>query len=167
MAKRAPTEEKPYSPVRAGLVDAVSQGSGSVAALRPGEASVLADRVVPMPRRQMPDRVEEPAPPPVRERPRERLEREKRVLLTRTEEAAIAELVQRLSANGTTGLKLSHLLRACILMLRHAEKELIDRLHQAGHLVRPPNDNALALAEFERRLAQEFAAAIRAAPPLR
>jgi len=168
MAKRAPTEEKPYSPVRASLVDAVSQGSGSVSALRPEEASVLgADRVVRMPSRLVPGRVEEPAPPPARERPRERLEREKRVLLTRTEEAAIAELVQRLSANGATGLKLSHLLRACILMLRHAEKELIDRLHQAGHLVRPPNDNALALAEFERRLAQEFAAAIRAAPPLR
>lgn len=50
-----------------------------------------------MPRRLMPDRVEEPAPSPVRERPRERLEREKRVLLTRTEEAAIGELVQRLA----------------------------------------------------------------------
>ena len=95
MAKRAPTEEKPYSPVRAALVDAVSQGSGSVAALRPEEALVLGDRVVPMPRRLMPDRVEESAPSPVRERTRERLEREKRVLLTRTEEAAIGELVQR------------------------------------------------------------------------
>lgn len=168
MAKRAPTEEKPYSPVRASLVDAVSQGSGSIAALRPEEMTVLGDdRVVPMWRGPMSGRLEAPVPSPARDRPRERLEREKRVLLTRTEEAAIGELVQRLSASGATGLKLSHLLRACILVLRHAEKELIDRIHQADHLVRPPNDNALALAEFERRLAQEIAAAIRAAPPLR
>ncbi len=168
MAKRAPTEETPYSPVRAALVDAVAQGSGGVASPRAEVATLLEDdRVVLLPRAPKSTPLDVSASLPARDRPRERLEREKRVLLTRTEEAAIGELVQRLSANGATGLKLSHLLRACILILRHGEKELIDRFHQAGNLVRPPNDNALALAEFERRLAQEIAAAIRAAPPLR
>jgi hypothetical protein len=168
MAKRAPTEEKPYSPVRASLVDAVSTGVGERPAL-PAEvpATPVDERVVPIPRATRPARLDDMPAAAARERPLERLEREKRVLLTRTEEAAIGELVQRLSSSGATGLKLSHLLRACILILRHGEKELLDRVHQAGHLVRPPNDNALALAEFERRLAQEIAAAIRAAPPLR
>jgi hypothetical protein len=168
MAKRAPTEEKPYSPVRASLVDAVSQRADEVL-VHPREPSTLLedDRVIQIPRASKPTRLEEGGPQAARERPRERLEREKRVLLSRTEEAAVGELVQRLSSTGATGLKLSHLLRACILILRHAEKELVERVHQAGDLVRPPNDNALALAEFERRLAQEIAAAIRSAPPLR
>jgi len=167
MAKRAPTDEKPYSPVRAALVDAVVRGVGekgtpTVVDAKPEEGERVVQLPVTKRSRKERDQREDKA-----KAPRDRLEREKRVLLSRSEEVAVGELVQRLSACGTSGLKLSHLLRASVLLLRHAEQELVDRVKRATDLVRPPNDNALALAEFERRVAQELAAAIRASPPLR
>lgn len=183
MAKRAPTNEKPYSPVQDGLVSAVLRGGGGntgevsvpVALPAPNKdtASPHDKKVVeldPSPRKGRRGRdsterqLEAPARPPI---PTARLDREKRVLLSRSEEAAVGELVQRLSSAGATTVKLSHLLRACILILRHSETELVKRVKDSSDLVRPPNDNAPALAQFEHRLAQEVAAAIRAAPPLR
>jgi hypothetical protein len=165
MAKRAPLDEKPYSPVRAALVESVVQGAPTPPP-KEDDAAKDGERVVQMkPARRT--RPEKAAEEPRLERPRERLEREKRVLLSRSEEAAVGELVQRLSSSGASSLKLSHLLRACILILRHCEKEFVDRVKEAADLVRPPNDNPLALAEFELRLAQELTGAIRATPPLR
>jgi len=169
MAKRAPTDEAPYSPVRAALVDAVARGAGEKGTPSPPDDAQPAggERVLQLPvspKRSRKEKEERVLPA---DRPRERLEREKRVLLSRSEEAAVGELVQRLSANGAASLKLSHLLRASILILRHCEHELVERVKRATDLIRPPNDNPLALAEFEHRVAQEFAAAIRSSPPLR
>jgi len=96
----------------------------------------------------------------------ERLSREKRVLLSPSEETAVNEFVQRLSSSGAGSLRFSHLLRACIRLLRHCESELIERVRAAPHLVRPANDNSVALARFECCLAEEVAAAICSAPPL-
>lgn len=169
MAKRAPTDEKPYSPVRAALVDAVVRGVGEQGSptVSPDAKPEEDERVVHLPvspKRSRKDREQRELKTTP---PRDRLEREKRVLLSRSEEVAVGELVQRLSACGAYSLKLSHLLRACIVILRHSEQEIVDRVKHAEDLVRPPNDNALALAEFEHRVAQEVAAAIRASPPLR
>lgn len=170
MAKRAPTDEKPYSPVRAALVDAVVRGVGeerkSTVSSEPKPEED--DRVVQMPVPPKRAARKDKEPQGMQTAPsRDRLLREKRVLLSRSEEVAVGELVQRLAACGTSGLKFSHLLRASVLLLRHAEQELVERVKRADGLVRPPNDNALALAEFEHRVAQELAAAIRASPPLR
>lgn len=169
MARRVPSDEKPYSPVQAALVEAVVRGGGEEAApnASPDLRPVEPQRVVQLPASTRRSRKEKEQGPSKAEVPRDRLEREKRVLLSRSEEVAIGELVQRLSACGTSGLKFSHLLRASVLLLRHCEQELVERVKRAENLMRPPNDNALALAEFEHRVAQEFASAIRASPPLR
>ena len=180
MAKRAPTEEKPYQPVRAALVEAVAGGAPAAPAKRvPAPLEVgegLEPRVIhPIRKAHAPaksrerDNADGAAEEP-RERPRrsaERLDREKRVLLSKNEETELERLVQRVAAEGGTSIKLSHLLRAAITILRHSEDEVVRHVSKAQGLVRPPNDNTPALAEFEHRLAQLVAAAIRTAPPLR
>lgn len=96
----------------------------------------------------------------------ERRSREKRVLLSRREEVAVNALVEQLASIGVTSMRFSHLLRACILLLRHSQSELIERVQSASHLIRPANANSAAIEEFEASLAREVAAAIRSAPPL-
>ena len=51
----------------------------------------------------------------------QRLSREKRVLLSADEERQIERLVDRLGEDLGTSLKLSHLLRACMTLLCHAD----------------------------------------------
>jgi hypothetical protein len=104
----------------------------------------------------------EPPPPAV-----EKLTREKRVLLTASEEREIERLVARVAEEVTTPVKLSHMLRAFMTLLLHAETEITKRARQMAPLHRPPNGDPLALARFEQRLAQILSAAFRDAPPLR
>src|SRR5262249_19879327 len=102
-----------------------------------------------------------PAPRP------DKLNREKRVLLTQAEEHEIERLVSRVAAEVSTPVKLSHLLRACVTLLRHAEDQIADQARQSGTLTRPSNGDPAALAEFEYRLAQILSAAFRDAARLR
>jgi hypothetical protein len=97
----------------------------------------------------------------------EKLTREKRVLLTFSEEREIERLVARVAEGLATPVKLSHFLRAYMTLLLHAENELTKRARQAVPLHRPPNGDPVALAQFEHRLAQILSAAFRDAPPLR
>jgi hypothetical protein len=96
----------------------------------------------------------------------DRLTQEKRVLISACEESALEGLVRRLANNGAATMKLSHLLRACIVVLRHSEPELVQHVRLGEGLVRPSNGNGRRLAAFERRLAKQVAAAIKSAPPL-
>lgn len=75
-------------------------------------------------------------------------------------------LVQRLAESGATSVRLSHLLRALVRIVAHVEGELVERVRRATDLVRPSNGDALALAEYEHRIAQEVAAAVRSSPPM-
>jgi len=94
----------------------------------------------------------------------DRLDREKRVLLSRTEESAINETIRRLAAAGAPSLTLSHLLRACMILLRQVEEPLTAHFLSITTLVRPPNGNARAVAEYECALALLLASAVRSAP---
>jgi hypothetical protein len=87
--------------------------------------------------------------------------------LTQAEEQEIEHLVSRVAAEVSTPVKLSHLLRACVMLLRHAEDQVVDQARQLGTLTRPSNGNPAALAEFEYRLAQILSAAFRDAERLR
>lgn len=163
MAKKVPPDETPFSPVKSRLVHAVLAPQPS-SHVRPGVLTPYGE--VPRALRQAPrvHRVDEPmcgAGSAFRS-----LTREKRVLISEYEEAALDELVRRLASSGVTSLKLSHLMRACIVLLRHSESEIVECFRRAARLVRPPNGSGPALAEFERRVAQQVAAAIREAPPL-
>jgi hypothetical protein len=97
----------------------------------------------------------------------DRRDREKRVLLTANEERDVERLVERLAGEVGTRLKLSHVLRACYLLLMHAEDEILDRARKAPTLARPGNGNAPELIEFERAIATILSAAFREASPLR
>ena len=76
----------------------------------------------------------------------EKLSREKRVLLTLAEEREIERLVARVAEELATPVKLSHMLRAYMTLLLHAEGEITKRARLTGPLHRPPNGDAVALA---------------------
>lgn len=192
MAKRAPIDEKPFRPVDEALVRSVMagtpeggarqeqnrrEGGQSVAVMSAPRSSLAvleapAERPLPSPRV-----VPMPGPTPTQRRPEtaavvggeptfERRDREKRVLLTRVEERDVERLVGRLAGELRTPVKLSHVLRACITMVLHAEEELVEQGRRTT-LIRPGNGEAIELAEFERGLAQVFAGAFRDSRPLR
>jgi hypothetical protein len=97
----------------------------------------------------------------------EKLSHEKRVLLTPTEELEWERLVRDIAAELRTPLKSSHILRATVILLRHASEELVKQSRRVGPLKRPPNNDPIALAGFEHYLAEVIDSALRNAPPLR
>ncbi len=167
MAKRVPASEKPYNPVEEAVVRAVLLGEktgNEVAEQEHGKASheetTSQAKVVAMPRTGRTVQL------PTHMLAKGTQAREKRVLLTYPEERQIELLVHRLAIELSTPVKLSHVLRACVTILRHAEDEIAERARRAAPLTRPPNGSHEALAEFEHRLAQILLEALRKAPPL-
>jgi hypothetical protein len=124
---------------------------------------------VAIPRRAVAGPVEEIEPPAERE-PRRvlpKLTREKRVLLAPAEEREVESLVARIADEVGTPVKLSHVLRACVAILCHAEDEILRKARQAAPLTRPPNGDPLALVQFEHEIARIVSAGLRNASPLR
>ncbi len=83
----------------------------------------------------------------------DKLTRQKRLMLSPKEELAIEKLVARVAEQLGTTLRLSHLLRACLILLQHAEPQILRRA-MSTKLNRPPNEMANVLGDFERRLAR-------------
>jgi hypothetical protein len=179
MAKRAPKSEKPYNPLDEALVRSVISGGAASPRsehVRQGGITAVAE----LPREEL----EEPpsnvlsmpaaksATRPVSS-PRadlsyiDRRDREKRVLLTAAEERELDRLVERMATELRTRVKLSHVLRACYLVLMHAEDEILERARRAPAISRPGNGNAPELIAFEREIATVLAAAFRETTPLR
>jgi len=181
MAKRAPKSERPFNPLDESLVRSVIGGGastgrssepegqgGNVAVAEPPAREVAPDRhsnVVSMPEQKVATR---PVSAPRAELTYvDRRDREKRVLLTQTEERELDRLVERMASELGTRIKLSHVLRACYLVLMHAEDEILERARRAPAISRPGNGNAPELIAFEREVATLLAAAFREAAPLR
>ena len=176
MAKRAPANETPYSPLDPDLARSVMDG---IPASMGDKATADSPAVKPpekprksrTPRTESEKVVEHPtianasSTKPAREL--KRLGREKRVLLSPDEEREIERLVDRIGEDLGTSLKLSHLLRACMTLLCHAEGELHTAAATLSPLIRPANGDAIALAQFEFDLAKLLSKALRDAPPLR
>ena len=93
----------------------------------------------------------------------EKLTRQKRLLLSSSEEVAFERLIDRIAAGLDTPVKGSHVLRACIAILHRAERRIV-RKARAASLKRPPNDHAEAIIDFEKRLAQLLLAAFKTTP---
>lgn len=93
----------------------------------------------------------------------EKLTRQKRLLLSCSEEVAFDRLINRIADGIDTPVKGSHVLRACLAILHHAERQIV-RKTRTTTLKRPPNEHAEEIVEFERRLAQLLLAAFKAAP---
>jgi hypothetical protein len=95
----------------------------------------------------------------------ERLSREKRVLLTRSEEVRLERLVIAMAEKLQTSVKLSHLMRATLTLLQHAEAELLRQCELAQAMKRPDNNSPADLLAFEGAIAEVVHRALRAAPP--
>lgn len=185
MAKRAPAHEGPYRPLLdPGVIGAALAKTAAVPGqqLRPID-SMVPSRVVEL---QQPGPVTVLVEPRATEQPlparaatgegraaltvqqlTEKFDQEKRILLTRTEAAALDRLVNSLAARLNSQVKLSHVLRSLISLLLHAEGEVDKRAGEAPGLVRPPNGDGKALQRFERDIALILGAAIRDAGPIR
>jgi hypothetical protein len=96
----------------------------------------------------------------------EPLNREKRVLLTPSEERDLNTFLLELGAALGTQVQLSHLLRAAIELLKHARGEILEEAHQTPGLHRLANVYRIAMATFERRVARLLLAAFRKSDPL-
>lgn len=175
MGKRVAPEERPYRPVQEALVRSV---------LNPDEALYVAEPMSDNGSVQIsrPLAATDITPPAPQERSAgalgtvdaashallpEKLSREKRVLLTLSEEREIERLVARIAEELATPVKLSHMLRAYMTLILHAESEITKRARLTGPLHRPPNGDPVALARFEHQLAKILSAAFRDALPLR
>ena len=97
----------------------------------------------------------------------ELLSREKRVLLTPSEERDLSTLLLELGAALGTQVQLSHLLRAALELLKHARGEILEEAQKTPGLHRPANVYRIAMATFERRLGRLLLAAFRKTDPLK
>jgi hypothetical protein len=185
MAKRAAPDEQPYRPLLdAALVSAtlsnVVTPSPKVAELpRPANAPMKVTeslRIEPARRIEQiqTDQGTQPTAPGLprdENRPSpglvEKFDQEKRILFTRGETQAIDRLVTSLAARLNAQVKVSHVIRALVALLLHADAEIDKRAGEAGPLVRPPNGDAMALQRFELEIAKILAAAMRDAGPVR
>jgi hypothetical protein len=95
----------------------------------------------------------------------ERLCREKRVLLTRTEEVRLERLVIAMAEKLQTSVKLSHLMRATLALLQYAEAELLRECELAHAMKRPDNNSPGELLAFEGAIAEIVHRALHGAPP--
>ncbi|MDQ2947188.1 MAG: hypothetical protein M3Y27_14855 [Acidobacteriota bacterium] len=151
MAKRAPTDEKPYNPIESALVERVSSRT------TPGREQrdeMISNEVLESEAAAVP--LELPKKPG----------REKRVILSWEDEIAIQQLLDELSQTLQTPIKLSNALRSCVILLRHAQEPITKKASRARSIVRPPNNDLTAIALFEQRLAGIFQAGIREASSL-
>jgi hypothetical protein len=137
MAKRAKTEGSAFNPVADSLVRAVTSPQPRIVTGYRDESEGI-----------------------------EPLNREKRVLLTPSEERELNTFLIEVGAALGTQVQLSHLLRAAMELFKHARGEILEEARQTPGLHRPANAYRIALATFERRLARLLLAAFRGSLPL-
>lgn len=189
MPKRVPKDEKPFRPVENALVSRLLESGGEATATAteekpttpepeaPPAASVepaapVVDRsrdekVVHMPPK--PARAEkapEEAEPQAKPRPpRTQIER---FHMDPDDRRQLQVFATELSEALGTTVKVSNIHRALQILVRNSRAEAVTRARQLhGQVYRPSNENHVAMAEFEHRLAKVFNAANRDAPPLR
>ncbi len=97
----------------------------------------------------------------------EKLDQERRLLLTRSESQAVDRLVSSLASRLNTQVKASHVLRAMVTLLLNSEGALDRRAGEIGPLTRPPNGDLKGLQKFEADIANIIGAGIRDAGPIR
>jgi hypothetical protein len=184
MAKRLSPDEKPFRPLEATLIRSVIAGSTDEPAPTQTEPSQMFRHAAPTeegsaasatPAPQNGAVLDEHRRPSVARRRMtpllsplaERMDREKRVLLTPSEDRAVERVVANIGAEFGTSLKLSHVLRSCIRLVINAEDELIERARAIGRTIRPPNSDLPAIEAFEKVVANVLQSGIRSARPIR
>lgn len=186
MAKRAAPDEKPYRPLldtellSAVIANVEPEPSQAVIASR---LSSPAAKIVEMPLAEslqndrslaardslfpghVTGRANNPIPAHVRDLAL-KVDSEKRILFTRHEVQSLDRMVASLAMQLQCQVKVSHVVRALVALLLHAEASVDRRAGESGPLVRPPNGDAQAIQAFERDIAKIIAAALRDAGPI-
>jgi len=89
----------------------------------------------------------------------------KRFQVTEDEDFELTAFIQRLQQKSRTKVGFSVVARALFSLAMHAEEQLLEELSKGRPMVRPANNDALSLAEFEAQWVQRLAAALRKARP--
>lgn len=92
---------------------------------------------------------------------RKELVREKRMLLTASEDELFQDLVGSISSGLRVTVKSSNVLRACLTLLLHVQDELLKQCRRMEPLQRPRYDEPTSIVTFEEELARIFDSAIR------
>jgi hypothetical protein len=161
MAKRVREDDAPYRPVEAALVRSVVAGPKKTS-----ESNVIH---FPLQEEKAEEELKEEQkaePLPPARLGLEPFDQLIRVLMSKSEKAALENLVDRLAKQADTTLKISHLMRAFVLLLRHGEDTLLEEARRGTRLVRPSNGNPIGIADFEQRVAQILLTALKNSPPL-
>jgi hypothetical protein len=171
MAKRVSPEEKTWNPVEDRLAQEtlkpslVVEPTSNHDATSVGPPAPVAHRVVAISDHKDPAQVEpknvDSASKKTETEPVEKLSREKRMLLTESEEDMIERLVKDMGKQLKTPLKLSHVLRATTVLLLHSREELLKQSEKMGGMKRPANTDSAGLATFEHNLSRLIDRAIR------
>ena len=142
MAKRAPEEEREFNPIQATLIQAaVGPARPTSQAAGPKELPAVVDKDVAT-------ATEEPAATPIKP------PRQQRFLMSWEDEQTFGALTHELSEAVGTPVKLSNVLRSCVMLIRHSEEEIVRNAGRAGPLTRPANNDQVAMTMFEHRIAQ-------------
>ena len=179
MAKRSPVGEMPYRPL---LDPSVLNAALSPAAAtssqvpEPQKKIVEFARPVEQKRSEEPRQIQEPQvakaviekkAPNAESTFTEKLDQERRLLLTRSESQAVDRLVSSLATRLNTQVKASHVLRAMVTLLLNSEGDVDKRAGETGSMTRPPNGDLKGLQKFEADIANIIGAGIRDAGPVR
>lgn len=161
MAKRVSPQEKGWNPVEASLVGDVFNPQEQATIQTEGSPALSTSRAVSIDAHRDQSKATREADPEEEPKEVEKLSREKRVLLTESEEDTLERLVKDISKKLGTSVKLSHVLRATVSLLMHSQDEILKQSQKMGRLKRPPNNDSAALAVFEHNLARIVDRAIR------
>jgi len=96
----------------------------------------------------------------------EKLTKYNKFLTTPTEKLDLERLAARISGALGVSVRTSHLIRACLIHLLHAEHDIIRLAEKQQPVKRPSNAEAVALAEFDQIIAELLSHAFRQAGPL-
>jgi len=163
MAKRYDPGEKAFQPIEEALL------KNALADREPPQDRSTRPAVARTERKVLPlDPAHAEAAEPAREpQPTERLNAALKVQLHPAERRELNRFLNQLSQELGTTVSVSHLQRALVTLVLHAEAEVLKRAREYAPMKRPPNDNLAAIAAFEFRIAKVFCGALRQAPPLR
>jgi hypothetical protein len=93
----------------------------------------------------------------------ERLTKYNKFLTTPTEKLELERLAARISGALGVSVRSSHLIRACLIRLLHAENTIVRLAEKQQPVKRPSNAEAVALAEFDQIIAELLSHAFRQA----
>ena len=154
MAKRAPEEERDFNPIQATLVRAAVGSARTITQDAPPKETL------PLAENDAPATADLPVAAPIKP------PRQQRFLLSWEDEQALGALTHELSEAVGTPVKLSNVLRSCVMLIRHSGEEIVRNAGRAGPLIRPANNDQAAVAVFEHRITQVLHAGFREAKHL-